>query len=306
MMSDLLDISKGIRFVGYWNEKTGNQYPVRTREDIYRIIDEHLGVDNIGISMCAYKDNKSILLFLPFDFDSSNLKLAWLDAIKLYNHFVRCGLDTHLTFSGRKGFHVFLAVKPKHYNKKKLRQVQEYFKENFNLKTMDTRIFGDIRRLMRIPHTYNINGTLCRVISKQDGKQIDLDDIIISKEVEEVEYDSDAKFHKYPCVERLIRDKDYWYKHHPRGKFEPAQPIRFCWVALQLSKGFDTEDIINMAEKFNWEDYDEYKTRQQIEHIASHGYAPYSCYSLRSMGYCFPDCIFRNKDNELKERGIKC
>jgi hypothetical protein len=290
--------------------------PVRTKEEIYNIVNEHLGIDHIGISMCVYKAHQPYLIFLPFDFDSEGeLYKSWSDARKLYNKLVKLNYTTAITFSGNKGFHVYVKTVPKVYPKKQIRHIQSTFRENYNLDTMDPKLFGDIRRLLRIPDTYNMtSGRLCKFISSHEGKDLDLDDLvdpdsIISTNGDNSSEEDDLKFKTYPCVEFLIKDKDYWYKNHHKGRFEPAQPIRFSWAILRWYDGYSIDEIVEEAETYDWEDWDEYKCRYQVEQIAGQGdYKPHGCEALRQMGYCIiKDCEYLrgNGDKILKEVGIK-
>ena len=309
-MIDLVEIPFGFRYIGYWGDGYGNQVPVETYKDVIDFINEHLSIDNIGISVCTYKDGYPYLLYLPFDFDSENLKEAWLDAIKLYNKFVSKNYETCLTYSGRRGFHVFLKVIPKIYSKRVIRHAQMMFKSMLSLKTMDERIFGDIRRLMRVPYTYNMGGNMCNMIDSNDGKSLNLNHLIdenaVDNPYEDYSTENLPEFHDYPCIEKLIKDREFWEKHHPRKSFQPSQEVRFTWTILRLSEGFTYDEILEEAKKIGWDDVDDDKTIYQINHIAGGGYVPYSCRSLRDMGYCIiKDCPYRNVDREMmKEVGI--
>lgn len=294
-MPNLLYIPFGSRNVGWWNvKKYGNQKPVDNFEGIVDLVDEHQCLDNIGISVCTFKDGISYLLFLPFDFDSDDLKIAWKDATTLYNYIVKLGYDCHITFSGRKGFHVFLSVKPKPYSKLHIKTIQKYFKEKLNLKTLDEQIFGDIRRLMRIPWTYNVNGDLCREISYNQGALLDLDLLMISEKFEHnYEIKSIGKgYHRYPCIEKLIREDP-----------EPRHLIRYSYVLLRLDKGWSEDKIINEIKGFDWLDFDESYTRKQIEHIDAGNYHPLACKTIQDLGFCPGKCKHENASN-LERLGV--
>jgi len=292
-MRDLLDIPFGNRFIGFWEQE-----PVRNKKEIIDIIKEHLSIDNIGISISTYKDNNPYLLFLPFDFDCVNLRDAWDDAKRTFNYFVKEGYGTYITFSGRKGFHVFVPTIPKVYTRKHLRVVQNYFKNLLSLKTVDEQIFGDVRRLMRIAGTYNPNGGLCKILSEHDGKEIDLDDYYEFTdyiETYEKRNNGESQYHDYPCIESIIRNDT-----------EPRHLIRFTYVTLRLDEGWSIDEIIDEIESFGWQDFKEGYTRRQIEHIDSRGYVPPSCETLREMGYCtVVNCPYdKNMKNKLREVGI--
>ena len=85
---DLLEFLDGT----YRNVGTGYpkwyQFPAYSRKDVVRVIERNLGFKHIGISVCAYTNGKQILLFLPFDFDSTELRQPWIEAKRLFNHLV--------------------------------------------------------------------------------------------------------------------------------------------------------------------------------------------------------------------------
>jgi hypothetical protein len=303
-MIDFIDVPFGTRYVGCWEQQA-----VTSKKEIVDFIKEHLSIDNIGVSCCVYEDGFPFLLVLPFDFDSPNLEDAWKDAIKLYNIFIDKGYCSSLTFSGRKGFHVYLKTVPKYYTHFQIASTQASFKEIYDLKTMDPNIFGDIRRLMRIPGTYNMKGGLCRVLDEVNGKAYDIDKFIERKHngfsIKDARVDYVPR--KYPCVDKLIKDRAYWLKNHPRKTFQPSQKIRFSWVANKLLHGVDPEDIVKEAESFNWDDWNEDRVRYQIEHIASGDYLPLGCNSLEVEGYCvIKYCPYKKLTSEmLKKLGVK-
>jgi len=292
-MRDFLDIPFGYRYIGYYEQEV-----VKSRKDIIKVIEEHLSVDNIALSISTYKDNHPHLLFMPFDFDSDDLRKAWDDAKRLYNYFVRENYGAYLTFSGRKGFHVLVITDPKVYTRKQLRVCQRHFKNLLSLNTVDEQIFGDVRRLMRIPGTYNIKGGLCKVLAHNIGKEFDLDEIYEYEEPVNnynVKSNGDRQFHDYPCIESLIRLDS-----------EPRHMIRFTYVILRLDEGYSPEEILSEIETFGWQDFNEYYTMKQIQHIDGRGYVPPSCSTLRELGFCnVENCEFRrDNNNALKEVGI--
>lgn len=299
-MIDLIDIPFGTRFVGYFGKGYGNQVPVTNAKEIKDVVERHLGLDHLAISISTYKDRQPYLLFLPFDFDTnpSDLKDAWDDAITLYNYVKKAGYGAYLTFSGKKGFHVFIATKPKVYTKKQVRTIQKMFKCILKLQTLDEAIFGDVRRLMRIPWTYNINGGLCEIISKNEGLELDLDTIYANEKPiygSYPKYNGKKEYHDYPCIESLVRmDK------------EPRHLIRFTYVIIRLSEGFTVNEILDEIESFDWIDFDEDYTRKQIEHIIGKEYVAPSCETLSDLGYCnVVDCPYsKDMKSRLKDIGI--
>jgi hypothetical protein len=286
--SDLLYIPFGHRKIGHWTTGTGNQVIVKTREDIYGIVNQYLGIENIAISVCTYVDDVPYLLFIPFDFDSeSNVKLAWLDAIKIYNHFVDLNYDVHITFSGKKGFHVLVGVVPKPYSKECLRAFQKWFISKLDLKTADIQILGDSKRLMRVPYTYNIRGTLCKEIAYNPGILIDIEDLLLTTYIPHTITYEKKEFHEYPCIEELMTTDP-----------EPRELIRLSYVALRLAKGWTEDEIIDEMKTFDIIDFDEHLSRNKIGYIDNGNYCPLGCKSIEDMGYCLKEkCGHYNRFN---------
>jgi len=289
-MRSLIDVPFGTRFIGHWEQE-----PVKSEREVIEKVEEYLGIDNIGISVCTYEKGRPYLLFLPFDFDSDILRDAWRDAKELYNHMMKSGYGVYISYSGKKGFHVYVITKPKTYGRRQIRVIQNMFKNMLNLKTLDEQIFGDIRRLMRIPQTININGGVCRILSMSSGKELDLD--VVYKDTEDIVQvgeHTDSEFHDYPCIESIVRDD-----------IEPRHLIRFTYVALRISEGWSNDEILDEIESFGWVDFKEDYTAKQIEHIRGRGYIPPSCKTLKELGYCtVEDCIYDDTKVILDSVGI--
>jgi hypothetical protein len=309
----------GTRFFGAWSspQKFGYQYRVRSTKEVIRLLGEYNGILNCGISVCTLKDDVPYLLYLPFDFDSDSLDKSWEDAMKFYNHVVDEGWDITINYSGYRGFHCLISVVPKPYSRKRIHDVQVYYKNLLNLHTCDSNIFGDIRRLIRIPGTLHIGkfkrvkgkgwirtgeGNYCKTMAESDGDLMDLDGL---ESIPESQYDSDylengspkeSPMHSYPCLEKAMDNP------------EPGQLIRYSYVAYLLKSGKSPEEILKELEDkhsegkaFEWNDWDLDYTANQINHISGHGrYNPLGCNSIKKMGLCIPDCIMNGCGWTLK------
>jgi len=302
---DLLKFLDGCyRKIGIWH-----QFAVYSEQEIVNVIREHLGFKNIGISVCAYDEDtdEQILLFLPFDFDSENIYKAWNDAKKLYEKLVDMGIECMMNYSGKKGFHVLVKTVPKQYPKRQISAVHQFFRDVLGLETIDEKLFGDISRLIRIPSTYNINGTWCRTLAENDGYPLDLDDLPVEyrkfERHQKFEY-GNVEFDR-PCIEWLIDNKDYWFKK--RGKYEPEEPVRLTWAAIRLWRGDSIEDIIEEARGYGWDDFDSEYIQRKLEYLDAREWNPHSCDSLKALGYCLPHiiCRKRNGRDALKELGLR-
>jgi len=300
----------GTRYFAYWNNngRYGMQIPVKSREDVISLIEKYNGLENCGISISTFIDNIPFLLFIPFDFDSKNdLHKAWLDAKKLFNFLSESKYKVSLVFSGNKGFHVILKTQPLIYTRTQLRDFQLFLKKYLKLKTFDMQIAGDIRRIIRIPGTYNSNGVLCRVIAESDGNLVNLNDFTteLQRQYYNNEYQGQVDIiHEYPCVERLIKDREFWYRNHPRHSFEPTWILRFAYVIELISKGLNDKEIVDKIEELRWDDFNRRKTEYFVRHIRRKQYLHPSCETLREFGYCDESCKY-NMEFEPKRRRLK-
>ena len=73
----------------------------------------------------------------------------------------------------------------------------------------------------------------------------------------------------------------------------PSHYGRFAFVAWLAQQGKSAEEIFKIFKKFRPIDFSEHTTKYQINHIISKNYRPPSCSTLRALGFCIDNCIFR-------------
>jgi len=308
----------GSRFFGCWSspQKYGRQYQVETREEVLDYIHQYEGIYNCGISTCTFINHIPHLLYLPFDFDSKDLKASWEDASRLYNFLVDSNYDVFIKHSGYRGFHVLVSVVPAPYSKPQIRALQKFFKRVLHLETCDKQIFGDIRRLIRIPETIHCGkfvkrfgrwdregeGGIAYNIKHTEGELMNIDDIIEENDIDldytyiMSEYSGRKPLHPFPCLETYMNNE------------EPPHMIRYSYVAYWLKMDKTPEEIFNMIKKEHspqgehpWLDWDDDTTMNQINHIAGGYYNPLRCDTLQDMDYCLKGCQY-NLGNWLKKK----
>ena len=284
----------GYRYFGTWSSKAkvGMQYKVYSHEDVIEKIQENDSLYNCGLSISTFVHGMPKLLYMPFDFDSTNLEKSFDDAYKLFTFFKDSGYSCMLNFSGKKGFHVLVKTVPKTYGKNQLKSIQVFMKRFLGLETCDEQVFKDIRRLIRIPGTLHMgSGNMCNNLLVHDGdKLFDISEYAPPLENEYTpddfkRYDSTNGriYHPYPCVEERIFDK------------EPRQIIRFAWVIEQLKDNKTEEEMLEIPREF-WVDYNPDYTLYQIRHIAEGNYVHPSCDTLQDMGFCLgEECPYYHK-----------
>lgn len=106
---------------------------------------------------------------LFFDIDcKDNLKLAYADALTVYEVLLDDFAleEVSLRFSGSKGYHVISNdLEPRILVAVSRREICDYIREVYNVKTIDAPASADIKRLRRIAGTRNSkSGEYCRII----------------------------------------------------------------------------------------------------------------------------------------------
>jgi DNA primase large subunit len=80
-----------------------------------------------------------------------------------------------------------------------------------------------------------------------------------------------------PCISRLLNDAQ-------SGK-NLSHSARFALTSFLLKIGMGVDEIIRFYTRSP--DFDEEKTRYQVEHISKKGYTPPSCSKMKTYGICF-------------------
>ena len=308
-MDIISEFLNGTRYFAYWHNSTvsryGNQIPVHNKDEVITLIEKYNGIENCGISISTFKKGVPFLLILPFDFDHKELKKPFEDASRLYNFLVDANYSASLNFSGKKGFHVLLKTEPLIYTKHQLREIQEFFIKYLSLKYADLQLIGDIRRIIRIPGTYNTSGYLAKEIASNEGKLFNLNDFtenVIREPLLKPITNGNGLIHPYPCVIKYLKDKNYWLEHHPRHSYEPHWILRFAYAIEELNNNKSPKEITDEMSSFGWYDFDYDTTLYFVNYIREKRYVHPSCDTLRELGFCLKNCVY-NRKFEVKKNG---
>jgi hypothetical protein len=106
---------------------------------------------------------------IPFDFDhNTNVSYAHSDATTLKKWCDRHNITPRLTYSGKKGHHVYIDIEPVElqYPDKVIRRFVKEMAESAQFKTtMDTSVIGDLNRILRIPTSiHKSTGRYCTAL----------------------------------------------------------------------------------------------------------------------------------------------
>ena len=282
----------GYRYFGYWGYGIGGQNQVWSKEDVVDLVERYNGIANCGLSISTFYDGVPYRLFLPLDFDG-NLSDTIEDAVKCYNFLCSMDIDMFMSFTGGRGFHIIVSLKPYHYSSLQIQKFIRFIKRILSLKTLDEKLI-DYRRLIRIPGTFHIGkskhnkilyrGCLSDVVAMHSGRRLDIREII-NNEPDAYFIEQNGRqvpsipLHDYPCVEE-----------HLENEPEPHHIIRYSYVAWLYANGMSPEAIFNhLKRRFSnkWVDWNDNMTAIQVNHICrKKNYKPLSCESLKSLGYC--------------------
>jgi len=185
-------------------------------------------IENNGINDCfiAVYDIRHTIDKIFFDLDILDIKLAG----KFYNYLRELGFSVIPVFSGKKGFHFYVPLKPMRFEDRNeaiawLRKVSYtwidesglYRKEkHYKVPLFDTRIIGDINRLTRVPNTLRPpeNITYCTYLP-EDFETMTLEELFEhAKQPHEYNYEIKRKC-KITEIETSDAIYDYLVTYNP-------------------------------------------------------------------------------------------
>jgi len=262
---------------------------------------------------------------LCFDFDAKEDERL-KDVFEVVKEFVvellkKWKIEFIWCFSGRRGFHIHILLKPTFLNpplaRFVVREVQRDLAGGFDF--VDSHLIGNIRGLIRVPNTFNYRGGFfCASLPEEaidwrvgdifkyarrqqrvkvlGEKRKSILDFVGGEMKEYVERKEDfPEFHielDEDVIPPLSVLKDFLrpciFKHIQDEN--PEHYIRFAFVAELLYAGFTAKEIETIIRGFGWRDYDEEITRYQVEHIARGKYKPPSCAKLSKIVNCKEVC----------------
>jgi len=266
------------------------------------ILEEINGAAPCFISVLVFPEPaKHIFDRLVFDFDGKHgLKEPFDDVAKLKEFCIKLNLPHTIIFSGKKGFHFYIHFRPSSVSSIRLEAAHEGLAKNFDLKTADRHLFGDLRRVMRMPTSLHVdsqgkaNGHYCRYltdkefdngimhikkVSKEPGELPEKPEssMLFSEFVEHIDnywkYVFTAKNGSESMEFNISRDKENiktFFTIAPLcmrkqiGDINPKHIIRFetsCWFKLI---GYDNISIYDFYEKQHWRDWNRQVTRYQV------------------------------------------
>jgi hypothetical protein len=275
---------------------------------------------NRGCYVSLYDINDKIVLDkIVFDLDSNNLSTSLNDTKKLVRRIVKAKLPYTVLFSGRKGFHVYILLKPQKVRRDVagffIKEIQNNFK--YGIESVDNHLVGNVSAMIRIPNTLNRN-RYCTFLpvsfmgwdidkilewSKEQhdavnsftGEYRTIEDITgnleIRKHPEGSQFGDDITLGSVPSIEmlnELIRPCVLNEMLHPVRGVErgPKHIIRIDLVSELMFLAFSKHQVLEVFRNFEMGDFSEEKTMYQINKIFDGKIKPYGCKKLRNEVKC--------------------
>ena len=186
---------------------TPEQRKFDSPDKAFEYINRHNGLTDVYDSL--YNNGVIDKVVWDFDYDVnsedqySDWETLWSDVQKLTYELRKGGYKQMTVFSGN-GVHKYLKTvecelsKPK----KAIRKVQEKYQSSLGINT-DEAVFGDVRRIFRVPNTYNPSAERFCIPLKPEDIEKDIDDIKSLADgqrfVDAIEGENEFNILKYDC-----------------------------------------------------------------------------------------------------------
>jgi len=295
--------------------ENGGKFFRRVVDDIQSVINKYNGIANLFYN--PYKFSNQINYFI-FDLDGVT---SYEDNNALCEYF--SDFQHVHVFSGRKGFHFYLKIKPIPLNemtKLYFMGFINYMRDELQLKSWDynTSIrLATGNGLIRIPNTIHLNGRYCTYVPCRadfntilkdsehpnplivhHGKEYDITvyvdysrkvkDVsfeVTSYKIDDVELSTVSEIVR-PCVFRQAYAK------------KPDHFIRTQFALELIYLGYDVESVVNILRKMGWENFDynisKYHVIKLYEKVKQKKLFPASCSVLKQRRIGCNTCEYHN------------
>jgi len=311
--------------VGYGREILSNRVFVTGEEDFYRRIAEANGIVDVFVSVYPFLAPKlyssALIDRVWFDFDRQYTSSPYKDVLKLSNWCAEFNLR-HCVLSSGKGYHIHIFTTPLKVNQRgTLANLQTAIIKSLDIRPDPHFTHGNLQILCRCPFTTNLEANrLCLPIPRKvllqgavaveeyrnrkdaeliiDGEELlDLEQFVVKDQpLRRVSYLDKNKFSGSifvpeaelpPCIQQILK------KEAPEHYERYYLTTFFHWLASFGSYDMEQdqeagliEELIQFYSTLEWEDFDENKTRYQVENIVKEKYRMPNCSWVISNGDC--------------------
>lgn len=226
-------------------------------------------------------------------------------------------------YSG-KGIHLHLLFEKRDSPVRQLKSNTEWILNEADVSTFDRQVFGDVKRLCRVPN--------CRRYDETLEKPTDLyvvplsaEEILSATPEKLVEWSREPRQIEKPAgsrppffersevemesmvdpssVERepvgvtndeIDENLEAWVEDllqlpclYQRVKTSnPSHDVRLASAIMMMNAGLEVSDVEEVFSRMGWADFDRSVTRKNLKSIKRRGYASFSCESLQAKGLC--------------------
>jgi len=294
-------------------------YTLKNERDFDNYVQTHNGTPR-GCHVSLYDiTQRPVIDKVLFEFDGNKAKLhlVFEEVKDLVSQFRKKKLPFIPVFSGTKGFHIYLLLKPLEMDaeiaKAIIRQIQYKFAaeaDKLVYKYLDRHKVGVVRTQIRVPNTLN-KSLFCTYLPSYFDELTMREILELASEPRHYSYDFELKksaldlveYHreidtfshtelpviKAPAAPRLQDLIDVIrpcvYRAVTRNP-EPPHMIRVNFVSELMWLGHTPEQIYELCKQIRWRDFDEHKTKYQINHIFKNRLLPHSCRRLKEIVKC--------------------
>jgi|GEM_PF-5412056 len=249
------------------------------------------------------------------DIDDRDINKSYEKLWGILTRLERMGIDVgklRIYFSGKKGFHIFLDFDPIWLpNFVSFRSVcMRLLRELKIEKLIDIRTVGDWRRVSRVPYTkHSGSGLYCYPVDPTESIQVIKSEAVNPSIVEiKVNRRNCRSIRKY--LKGIVKSYGRVYKRNiecrisrrPKPEGLELPPCIKAWLSelaetheldhyarlniaiFLLRSGWSVDEIVNLFSIAN--DFDEHKTRYQVEYAKKRELLMWSCHKLIDMGLC--------------------
>lgn len=242
-------------------------------------------------------------LFFDFD-DKARLSRAWEDASRFSMNLKRFyDIESLLVYSGKKGYHVYVYLQeptghnlPEDRLKELYRRLQEMLLGRSDYPTFDRQVFGDVKRIARVPYSLHQDTKQRATPVNRDHAEVlllpgftsGLRRFGVSPQFVELalrirqppkraqtEKRKSGPGQLRPCMRTLLE---------ARSVHDPEHKLKVCLVAELSAEGKTRDQIIDVFR--GMEGFSESKTVEQVDHALRRGYRPFRCKTIKDLGGC--------------------
>lgn len=220
-----------------------------------------------------------------------------------------------------KGIHLHLLYEPRRNPKKELKSHQSWIASECELSTFDRQVFGDVKRLCRVPNCQRYDDILDTatglftvpftrnellamtpkelVEKSRQPRQIELPGRsrppFFERKEQDVEIEDESDVVREVGETVSIPDNmEEWLKdvlqmpcmYERLTSRNPAHYVRLNSAILLFNAGLSVHDVANVYEQLNWVDFDRKVTLKHLRSVYRKGYASMSCATMQQKGLC--------------------